>query len=229
MSQHIELAAADGHRFDAYVAAPPATPRGAIVVLQEIFGVNAHVRGVADGYAADGYLVVAPALFDRVERGLEIGYEPADVQRGIALKTASPNDKALLDIAAAIGHAAKASGGKVGIVGYCLGGKMSYLAATRTDVDASVAYYGGGIDGLLGEAHAIANPLMLHFAGDDHFITAEALAKIHAELDGNRHAAIHEYPGVDHGFATESGKRRVEQAANLADSRTSAFFAEHLG
>lgn len=226
----IETLQHDGS-FNAYAAAPAGTPKAAIIVIQEIFGINPGIRARCDRWAEAGYLAIAPDLFWRVKPGVELDPDvPEEFQQAIDNMMKFDTDKGVADIEAAIRAArSKVGGGKVGIVGYCLGGRMSYLAATRTDIDASVAYYGGGIDGLLGEAHAIANPLMLHFAGDDHFINAEAVAKIRAELDGNRHVTIHEYPGVDHGFATESGKRRVEQAANLADSRTSAFFADHLG
>ena len=138
-------------------------------------------------------------------------------------------DAAMRDIEAVIRAArSEIGGGKVGTVGYCLGGGLAYLAGTRTDADANVGYYGGPIAGFLGEAHAIGKPMLLHFAGQDHFIATDLLAAIHDALDGNRHVEIHEYAGVDHGFATESGKRRDDAAATLADSRTKAFFAAHL-
>ena len=118
--------------------------------------------------------------------------------------------------------------GKVGVVGFCMGGRVAYLAAARTDCDASVGYYGARIDASLNEAHAIARPLLLHFAEQDHFISAEARSKIHAALDGNAHVTIFDYAGVDHGFATTRSQRRDNAAAELADGRTDAFFAEHL-
>jgi carboxymethylenebutenolidase len=224
MSQHIELAAADGHRFDAYVAPPQAGPRGAVVVLQEIFGVNAHVRGVADGYAADGWLAVAPALFDRFERGLEIGYEPADVQRGIALKAASPNDKALLDIAAAIGHATKASGGKVGVVGYCWGGLLAWLSACSLDgLGCAVAYYGGGMP-----AHkslAPRCPVLVHFGERDQSIPLAAAEEFRA---AQPRVEVHFYP-AGHGFNCEQRASFDAASARLARERSLAFFAAHLG
>lgn len=226
----IETLQHDGS-FSAYSAAPAGTPKAAIIVIQEIFGVNPGIRARCDRWAEAGYLAIAPDLFWRVQPHVELDPDvPTEFQQAIDIMMKFDTDKGVSDIEATIRAGRSQLGsGKVGIVGYCLGGKMSYLAATRTDVDASVAYYGGGIDGLLGESHAIANPLLLHFAGDDHFINAEALAKIHATLDNNRHVTIHEYAGVDHGFATESGSRRVEDAASLADSRTSAFFAQNLG
>jgi carboxymethylenebutenolidase len=116
----------------------------------------------------------------------------------------------------------------VGCVGYCLGGRLAFMAAARTDVDASVGYYGVGLEGLMGEKHAIARPLLLHIAGGDHFVTPDKQALIHAGLDDHPKVTLHDYPGQDHGFATESGQRRSDQAAQLADSRTEAFFAEHV-
>ena len=224
MSQHIELAAADGHRFDAYVAAPPAAPRGAIVVLQEIFGVNAHVRGVADGYAADGYVAVAPALFDRVERGVEIGDEPADVQRGIALKTASPNDTALLDIAAAIGHAREASGGKVGVVGYCWGGLLAWLSACSLDgLGCAVAYYGGGMPAH--KALVPRCPVLVHFGERDQSIPLAAAEEFRA---AQPQLEVHFYP-AGHGFNCEQRASFDAASARLARERSLAFFAGHLG
>ena len=224
MPQHIELAAADGHRLDAYVATPPYKARGAIVVLQEIFGVNAHIRDVADGYAADGWLAVAPALFDRVERGLEIGYEPADVQRGIALKAASPNDKALLDIAAAIAHAAQAGGGKVGIVGYCWGGTVSWKAASSVDgLSCAIAYYGGGIPGLIGEKPKV--PVMFHWGETDQSIPLDKAKEVAAAHKDQTH---YFYP-AGHGFNCDQRGSYNAEASKLAKSRSLEFLRKHVG
>jgi carboxymethylenebutenolidase len=140
-------------------------------------------------------------------------------------------DQGIRDIEATI-RAARAKlpkGGKVGVVGYCLGGRLAYMVAARTDVDASVGYYAVGIPGLLGEKQAIARPLMLHIAGADHFVTPDQQRAMHEGLDGHPRITLHDYPGEDHGFAAEMGKRRSEAAAQLADSRTEAFFAQHLG
>jgi carboxymethylenebutenolidase len=225
MSQHIELGAADGHRFDAYVATPAqAKAHGAIVVLQEIFGVNAHIRAVADGYAADGYLAVAPALFDRVERGLEIGYAEADVQRGIALKSASPNDKALLDIAAAIEHAAKVSGGKIGVVGYCWGGLLAWLAACSLDgLACAVAYYGGGMPAQ--KSLQPRCPVLVHFGERDQSIPLAAAEDFRA---AQPKVEVHFYP-AGHGFNCDQRASHDAAAARLARERSLAFFARHLG
>jgi carboxymethylenebutenolidase len=216
--------------FNAYTVEPAGTPKAAIIVIQEIFGVNPGIRKKAEDWAAKGYLALAPDMFWRFEPGYDVDPDvPEQMQGAFAAMQQFQIDKGIEDVEATIRAARKLmGGGKVGIVGFCLGGRVAFLAATRTDIDASVGYYGGGIDTMLGESHAIAKPLLLHFAEDDHFITAEKRAAIHAALDDNKHVTIHEYAGVDHGFATTSGKRRDDAAAVLADSRTEAFFAEAL-
>jgi carboxymethylenebutenolidase len=227
----IETFEHDGH-FSGYAAAPEGTPRAAIVVIQEIFGVNPGIRAKCDRLAKEGYLAIAPDLFWRIEPGIVLNPDvPEEFQQGLDYFKIFDQDKGVRDIEATI-RAARAqlgAGGKVGAVGYCLGGRLAFMTATRTDADASVGYYGVGIDGLLGEAHAIARPVLLHFAGADHFVDANAIATVKDGLKANARATIHVYPGVDHGFATELGARRVPEAADLADSRTAAFFAEHLG
>lgn len=227
----VETLERDGS-FSVYRAEPAGTPKAAIVVIQEIFGVNAGIRARCDRWAAKGYLAYAPDLFWRLQPHIELDPDiPEDFTQAFEYMGKYNQDAGVRDIEAVLraAHSALGAGGKAGVVGYCMGGRMAYLAAARTDTDASVAYYGGGIDGALGEAHAIANPLLLHFAEQDHFIDAKARRAIHDALDGNAHVTIYEYPDVDHGFATETGQRRVEAAASLADSRTEAFFAEHLG
>lgn len=219
-------------RFNAYVAEPQGVPRGAIVVIQEIFGVNPGIRQKCDGLAAQGYLAIAPDLFWRLEPGVELDPDmPEEFQQALALMGKFDQDLAIRDLEATI-RAARArlgDGGKVGVVGYCLGGRLAYLVAARTDADASVGYYAVGIPGLLGEKHAIANPLLLHIAGVDGFVPKDAQAAMHAGLDDHPKVTLFDYPGEDHGFATESGKRRSNAAAKVADERTMAFFAEHLG
>lgn len=219
------------HSFDAYVAQPKGTPRGAIVVVQEIFGVNAGIRARCDRLAEAGYVAVAPDLFWRLEPNVELDPDvPAEFQRGLDLMNRFDQDQGVMDIEAAIRAARVLAGGrKVGVVGYCLGGRLAFMAAARTDSDASVCYYGVGIDGLLGEKHAIARPVLLHIPTEDHFVGPEAQAAMHAGLDDHPRATLFDYPGEDHGFATESGERRSEDAAKLADQRTAAFFAAHLG
>jgi len=222
----------DSGSFDAYVAEPEGSPRAAIVVIQEIFGVNPGIRARCDRWAANGYLAVAPDLFWRVEPGVELDPDvPEQFQQALELMNKFDQDQGVADIEAAIkaARARLSEGGKVGVVGYCLGGRLAFMCATRTDSDASVGYYGVGIDNLLGEKHAIAQPVLLHVAGADHFVSPEVQARMHEGLDDHPKVTLCDYPGEDHGFATESGKRRSEEAAQLADQRTAAFFAEHLG
>ena len=221
-----------GGAFSAWLAEPEGTPRGAIVVIQEIFGVNEGIRRKCNHWASLGYVGVAPDLFWRLEPAVELDPDvPEDFQRALGLMQRLDQDKAIADLEACIrdARARLPEGKRVGCVGYCLGGRLAFLCATRTDVDASVGYYGVGLEGLLGEKHAIARPLMLHIPEQDHFVTADKQALIHAGLDDHPKATLYDYPGEDHGFAAETGKRRSEEAARLADGRTEAFFAEHVG
>ena len=218
--------------FPAYLAKPEGAPRGAIVVIQEIFGVNPGIRRKCDAWAERGYLAIAPDLFWRFAPGVELDPDiPDEFQQAIALMNRLDQDQAIRDIEAAIKAARERlpEGGKVGVVGYCLGGRLAFMAATRTDADASVGYYGVGLDNLLHEKNAIGKPLMLHIAGDDHFVSKDVQAAVHEALDDNPHVTLHDYPGEDHGFAAEMGKRRSEDAARLADQRTEAFFAANVG
>lgn len=229
----ITIDALDGAgRFTAYRADPTDPPRAAIVVIQEVFGVNKGIRQKCDRLAEAGYLALAPDLFWRIEPGIELDPDvPAELERGLALFGKFDQDAGIRDIEATI-RAARTllpEGGKVGAVGYCLGGRLAYLTAARTDVDASVGYYAVGVPDLLGEAAAIAQPLMLHIAGDDGFVDAETQAAMHAGLDDHPKVTLHDYPGEDHGFATELGDRRSPEAADLADRRTADFFAANLG
>lgn len=219
--------------FSAYMAEPAGTPRAAIIVIQEIFGVNAGIRQKCDHWAQQGYLAVAPDLFWRMQPGVELDpdIEPEFQQALDLLNRYSADkgsDKSILDIEETI-RAIRARGvEKVGAVGYCLGGYLAYLTACRTDIDASVGYYGVMIDQMLGESHAIARPLMLHIPTADHFVGPEAQGAIHAGLDNHPKVTLHDYPGLDHGFATESGRRRHEDGARVADARTADFFASNL-
>jgi carboxymethylenebutenolidase len=216
--------------FDAYIAEPQGKPRAAIVVIQEIFGINQGIRRKCDRLAAAGYLALAPDLFWRLEPGIQLDPDiPTEFKQALEYMGKFNQDAGVRDIEATIRAArARLGGGKVGAVGYCLGGRLAYMTAARTDVVASVGYYGVGLDGLLGEKHAIAHPLLLHIPQEDHFVDKDAQARIHAGLDDHPRVTIFDYPGEDHGFATEMGKRRSEDAARLADSRTEAFFAEKL-
>ena len=217
-----QLTATDGHRFGAYIAAPAAAPRGALVVLQEIFGVNSHVRSIADGFAADGYLAIAPALFDRVEAGVELGYGEADIQRGFALKTATGNELPLLDIEAAISRARSA--GKVGVIGYCWGGLLSWLAACILDgLSAGIACYGGGVP-----SHAALNsrcPVLAHFGERDAMIP---VAGVRAFAAAHPEAQVFTYD-ADHGFNCDHRASYDATAAKLARERTLQFLRRHVG
>jgi carboxymethylenebutenolidase len=217
--------------FTAYCARPALAPSAAIVVIQEIFGVNAGIRRKCDRLADEGYLALAPDLFWRIEPGIELDPDIADqFQQALGLLGRFDQDRGVADIEATIRHARQALGvPKVGVVGYCLGGRLAFMVAARTDADASVGYYAVGVDGLLREKHAIARPLLLHVAGNDGYVPPPVQQAMHDALDDHPKVALHDYPGEDHGFATELGRRRSETAAALADSRTAAFFAEHLG
>lgn len=221
--------------FGAYVAKPAGEARAAIIVIPEIFGVNPGIRQKCDTWAAAGYLAVAIDLFWRFAPGVELDPDvEAEFQQALGYFGQYDANDGVKDIEAAIhairrGELATAAEQKVGCVGYCLGGRLAYMAAARTDISASVGYYGVMIDTMLNESHAIANPLMLHIPTADHFVGPEAQAAVHAALDTHPKVVLHDYEGLDHGFAAEMGNRRNEAGAQLADSRTAAFFAEHLG
>lgn len=231
MSETTRITTLDGDKdFTAYVAQPEGEPRAAIVVIQEIFGVNAGVRRKCDLLAEAGYLAVAPDLFWQLGEGIELDpdIEP-EFQKALDLMGKFDQDEGVRDIEATIKWARQKSGKKVGAVGYCLGGRLAYMTAARTDSDASVGYYAVGIDELLREKQAISNPLMLHIPTEDGFVDKETQKAMHEGLDDHPKVTLHDYEGMDHGFATQFGKRRNEENAQLADKRTMAFFAEHLG
>ncbi|MDP5103239.1 MAG: dienelactone hydrolase family protein [Erythrobacter sp.] len=221
----------DGTAFGAYIARPAGTAKAAIIVIQEIFGVNPGIRQKCDKLAAEGYVALAPDLFWRLQPGVSLDpdVEPEFAQ-ALDWMGKFNQDAGIRDIQAAINFLREHEGtAKVGCVGYCLGGRLAYMTAARTSIDASVGYYGVGIDGLLGEKDAIAHPLLLHIPTADGFVPRETQAAMHAGLDDHPRVTIYDYDGLDHGFATETGKRRDEAAATLADGRTAAFFAEALG
>lgn len=231
MAETVRIPTFDGKEtFPAYVVRPAGTPKAAIIVVQEVFGVNPGIRQKAGHWASLGYLAVAPEVFWRQGEGIDLDSDiPEQFQQAIKHMMAHDFDLGIQDIEGAIRWIRRSEGvSKVGLVGYCMGGKVAYQAATRTDIDASVGYYGVGIDQMLNESHAIARPLMLHVPTADGFVPPEAQAAMHAGLDSNPHMTIHDYVGLDHGFAAEDGVRRNEAAAQLADGRTEAFFAANL-
>ena len=222
MGTHIELTAADGHRFAAYRADPAGKPRGALVVVQEIFGVNSHIRGVADGYAADGYVAIAPALFDRTERGVEIGYSQPEIDRGRAIMQKLALDDALKDVAAAI--RAVASAGKTGIIGYCWGGTVAWVAAAKLDgLACSAPYYGGAV--LANKDLKPRCPVLLHFGETDHAIP---IGEVRAWLAARPELTAHVY-AAGHGFNCDQRGSFHAESAKLARERTLAFFRQHVG
>jgi carboxymethylenebutenolidase len=232
MSETVSISTLDGaSSFDCYLARPAGKPRAAIVVIQEIFGVNAGIRRKCDRLAGEGYLALAPDLFCRLKPNVDLDPDvEGEFKTALELMGQFDQDEGVRDIEATIRYARNSQGcAKVGVVGYCLGGRLAYMTAARTDADASVGYYAVGIDNLLREKHAIAHPLMLHIAGGDHFVTADVQKAMHEGLDDHPKVTLWDYPGLDHGFATEAGSRRNEEGAQLADGRTMAFFAEHLG
>lgn len=222
MGEIIQLKASDGHELAAYVAEPEGNPRGGIVVIQEIFGVNSHIRGVADGFAADGYRVIAPAMFDRIERNVDLGYDPDSVTAGRELKGRMDWDSPLLDIQAAIDALA---GLKTGVVGYCWGGSLAWLAATRLDgIAATACYYGGQINDFRDESAKC--PVLMHFGTEDASIPMEAVEAIRiAQPD----ATIHVYEGAGHGFNCDQRGSYDEASSVTARRRTTEFLAGNVG
>lgn len=213
-----------------YIATPTDPTEAAIIVIPEIFGVNAGIRKKCDDWAALGYVALAPDIFWRFAPGAELDPEvPDQFQQALGYLQQFDADLCVQDIEATIRWLRHTQAvDNVGLVGFCLGGRMAYMAATRTDIDASVGYYGVMIDQMLSESHAIANPLMLHIPTQDHFVGPEAQAAIHAALDDHPKVILHDYAGLDHGFAAEMGSRRDEAGAQLADQRTRDFLAAHL-
>jgi carboxymethylenebutenolidase len=228
----VTVRAADGGSFSGYLAAPKAGKGPGVVVIQEIFGVNAVMRAISDGLAAQGYAALCPDLFWRIKPGIQITDQTeAEWKQAFELFGKFDVDKGVGDLIATLAALRQhpACTGKAGAVGFCLGGKLAYLMATRSDCDASVGYYGVGIQDLLGEAKSIKRPLMLHIAGKDQFVPPPAQEKIHAGLKGNKHVTLYDYPDCDHAFARVGGNHYDKAAAGQANARTAEFFRRHLG
>jgi carboxymethylenebutenolidase len=222
MGQTKQLRATDGFAFGTYEAMPKTKPRGAVVVIQEIFGVNSHIRSVADGYAAAGYAAIAPQIFDRVERNVELGYEPDDMTRGVAIARGKLKlEQALQDVQAAIDDGKRF--GKVGVVGYCFGGLVTWLAATDlSGVACAVSYYGGGVASQLDRKPKC--PVMMHFGAKDAHIPLSDVDKVRKAQPG---VTVHVYD-ADHGFNCDQRASYDAAAAKLALSRSLEFFAKHI-
>jgi carboxymethylenebutenolidase len=230
MSETIKITTSNGV-FSAYVAKPAAPSAPAIVVLQEIFGVNADMRETCDELADKGFIALCPDLFWRQEPGLDLSHwTDAEWKKGLALYSAYDFAAGVSDIADAVTTARTLDGasGKVGVMGFCLGGLMTFLTAARGNADASVAYYGGGTENHLGEAGAVSVPMLMHLGEEDEFISKDAQRKIKEALAGNPHVTIRSYPGCSHAFARHTGTHYDAAAAAMANGRTIAFFAEQL-
>lgn len=230
MSESLTVHTPDGS-FQAYVARPASVPAASIVVIQEIFGVNADLRQTCDELAAQGYIAVSPDLFWRMEPGVDLSdRSEAEWKKGFALYTAFNIETGVADIAATMKAAQGLDGasGKVGLVGFCLGGLMTFLTACRHGADAAVAYYGGSTDQHLAEAKALATPLMMHLGEEDEYISKDAQQKIKAALKDLPNVRIHSYPGCSHAFARHRGAHYNAAAATLANGRTADFFKLHL-
>jgi carboxymethylenebutenolidase len=225
------ITVADGS-FRAYVARPSAAKAPAVVVIQEIFGVNKVMRDITDGLAAQGYLAICPDLFWRIEPGIDItDHSKEEWDQAFKLFNTFQVDPGVKDIAATVDHVRADAGcsGKVGAVGFCLGGLLSFLTATRTSADATVSYYGVGLDNVVGEAAGVTKPIMLHIAEEDGFVNKAAQAAIIAALKDKPNVTIHTYPGRDHAFARVGGEHYDAADAQKAGQRTLDFFRANLG
>ncbi len=217
----LQLLAADGNHLSAYLVKPEGTPRGAIVVVQEIYGVNSHIRRVAEQYAAEGYLAIAPAMFDRLRKGVDLGYDDAARQTGIELMMKTTNEGALADVNAAIDAVAHV--GRVGMVGYCWGGRVAWLSGCHTNIAAGICYYGGGIAQSLAETPRC--PMLLHFGEHDAHIPLADVEKIRAAFPSGTY---HLYP-AGHGFNCPDRASFDAASAHLAFERSIAFLRQHVG
>ncbi len=223
MGERVKLRASDHHSLDAWVARPHREPIAGLVVVQEAFGVNSHIRSVTNGFADDGFFAVAPALFDRVERGVELGYTGDDMQKGIAVARQLDLGKAVLDVEAALDYARRETGKKAGVIGYCLGGTMAWLAATRLNPDAAVGYYGGYIAKFAEEKPRA--PVMLHFGLQDQHIPRVEID----EMVGRAHPGIPIYwYDAGHGFNCDDRDSYNPESAKLARQRSLEFLKKHL-
>lgn len=231
-TQNVTIPAFSGGSFSAYLAVPSTQPNAGLVLIQEILGVNQNMRQTADDYAKEGYLVLVPDLYWRLEPGVQLDSEIKEQwTKGFELLQLFDVDSGVEDLKASLSFLRQypSSTGKVGSVGFCLGGKLAYFMATRTDADANVSYYGVEIDKNLAEATKIQKPLLLHMAGNDEYVSPNAQVSIQQELKDNPLATIYRYEGVSHGFSRAGSSAYRKEAAELAHDRTLAFLKQHLG
>lgn len=228
----ITIKAADGGTFSAYLAEPKSGKGAGVLVIQEIFGVNKVMRQISDDLAAQGYFALCPDIFWRQEPGVQLTDQTeAEWARAFAFFKGFDEAKGISDLKASLAHLRGIKGctGKAGTVGYCLGGRLVYLMAARSDADCNVSFYGVGIQNNLDEAKNIKKPSMLHIAEKDSFVPPEAQAQIKAALHGHPHVTIHTYTGQEHAFARMGGKHYDKVSADLANKRSAEFFKIHLG
>jgi carboxymethylenebutenolidase len=231
MSQTLKIQT-EGGEFSAYVARPAKLPAPAVAVLHEVFGVNEDIRQTCRELAVAGFIAIAPELFWRQERGVDLNtWSEEEWKKGLALYTAYDRDTGVRDIIATLRAAKQLEGatGKTGVMGFCLGGLMTYLTSARHDLDVAVAYHGGDTESYLDEAHAITAPLLMHLAEEDEYISKDAQVRIKAALASVPSATVYSYPGQNHAFARHTGTHYNAEAAALANERTIAFLAAHLG
>lgn len=227
----ITIPTRQGDSFNAYIAMPEQTPAPCVIVIQEIFGINQGIREKCDWLASEGFIACAPDLFWQIEPGIELSDQNGEeLKRAFELFGEFDIDNGIEDIKATKhtlkGHAD--STGKIGCLGYCLGGKLAYLTAARSNIDASIGYYGVGIEELLAEANNISAPLALHIAEEDGFVPPKAQTQIHEGLDTHNNVTLYDYPAVDHAFTRVGGDNYNEEAAKIADNRSIEFLKEHL-
>lgn len=229
-SSHITIDSHDGQQFGAYLSLPPTGRGPGMVVLQEIWGVNAHIRAVADQYAADGFVVIAPDVFWRQESGVDLHYTETDTQKAYHLMQNLDAPNAVVDLVSSAKalRARPEVSGKIGAVGYCMGGRLAYRMAASGAVDAAVCYYGGGIQNQLDVAPSVQVPIQFHYAALDAHIPTDAVNAVKAAFAGHKDAVFHDYPGADHGFNCWGRPMYHQRAAALAHGRTLEWFAQHI-
>ncbi|MGN6389664.1 MAG: dienelactone hydrolase family protein [Burkholderiaceae bacterium] len=230
-SRYIDIPSEDGKQFKGYLTLPPTGSGPGIVLIQEIFGVNGHIRQVADQYAMDGFVVLAPDVFWRLEPGVDLGYDEQGFQKGLSLMQKMDFPMAIHDLASTVKalRGLPECKGKVASLGFCMGGLLSYLCAANAGVDAAVCYYPGSIDQQLDQAGKIQCPVLIHFAGKDHFIPQEAVAATRKAFAGRNDVRIEEYPGVDHGFNCWDRGSYDQRSAALAHGRSLQFLSDRIG